>query len=89
MRLINNHPLFQRYGFLRQGSVARDAAILGIGAAISQAINVAFYPLITRIYPPEALGVLAVFTAVASALTPLATLSLHLAINLPKSDDTA
>lgn len=85
----NVREFWRRFSFLRKGGIARDAALLGGGAALSQALNLAFYPLITRLYAPEALGVLGVFTALAAALTPLASLSLHLGINLPKREEDA
>src|SRR5690554_6428003 len=49
----------------------------------------AFAPIITRLYGPEAFGVLGTFTAILAVLTPLAALSYPIAIVLPKRDADA
>lgn len=49
-------------------------------------MTVASYPAITRIYGPEAFGILGVFLSVVSVLTPIAGFTFPLAIALPKSD---
>lgn len=49
----------------------------------------AFAPIITRLYGPEAFGVLGTFTAILAVLTPLAALSYPIAIVLPKHDADA
>ncbi len=46
----------------------------------------AFAPLITRLYNPEAFGLLGTFMSILAIAAPLATLSYHIAIVLPKSD---
>jgi O-antigen/teichoic acid export membrane protein len=49
----------------------------------------AFAPLITRMYGPEAFGMLGTFMAVLAVLTPIAALTYPIAIVLPKSDADA
>jgi O-antigen/teichoic acid export membrane protein len=53
------------------------------GTALAQALTLAFTPLITRLYGPEAMGLLGVFTAVVGSLAALSALSYPLAIVLP------
>lgn len=50
------------------------------GTIIAQAIPVAISPILTRLYTPEDFGVLALFIAIASAFSVIATLRYHLAI---------
>lgn len=63
----------------------RSLAVVASGAAAAQAISVAFAPILTRLYGPEAFGMLGVFSAVVVILTPASTLSFHQAIVLPES----
>jgi O-antigen/teichoic acid export membrane protein len=49
----------------------------------------AFAPLITRLYGPEAFGMLGTFMAVVAVLAPVAALAYTIAIVLPKSDADA
>lgn len=63
--------------------------LVATGTAGAQAINLAFSPIITRMYGPEAFGLLGTFMAVLGFVTPLAALAYPIAIVLPKSDDDA
>jgi O-antigen/teichoic acid export membrane protein len=78
-------------GFLPMGMkrVIRDTAVLSAGTAAGQLIALAFYPWLTRIYGPEAFGVFGIFTALLAVLLPIVTLSIPLAIVLPRSSDEA
>lgn len=62
---------------------------MATGTAGAQAINLAFSPILTRIYGPEAFGVLGTFLAILGILVPLAALSYPIAIVLPKRDEDA
>lgn len=75
-------------GLLRR-PFARHVAIVAGGTAVAQLVTIAFYPVITRIYGPEAFGILGVFLSVVSLLTPIAGLAFPLAVVLPKSDGDA
>lgn len=68
---------------------ARSVAIVASGTAAAQIITIAFSPIITRLYGPEAFGILGTFTALLAILTPIAALSYPIAIVLPKSDRDA
>lgn len=67
----------------------RNVAIVATGTAGAQAITMAFAPIITRIYGPEAFGLLGTFMAILAILTPIAALTYPIAIVLPKSDADA
>lgn len=67
----------------------RHVVVVISGTAGAQAITVLFAPLITRIYGPEAFGVLGSFMAVVAVATPLAALAYPIAIVLPGNDRDA
>jgi O-antigen/teichoic acid export membrane protein len=68
---------------------AKNVAIVATGTAGAQAINIAFAPIITRLYGPEAFGVLGTFMAITAVFTPIAALTYPIAIVLPKRDADA
>jgi O-antigen/teichoic acid export membrane protein len=68
---------------------AKDVAIVASGTAGAQFITLAFAPLITRIYAPEAFGILGAFLVVVGIVTPFAAGSYPTAIVLPKDDSDA
>jgi O-antigen/teichoic acid export membrane protein len=81
---------------LRQGThrlwrshFARNVAIVTSGTAGAQAITMAFAPLITRLYGPEAFGLMGTFMAITAIVIPLAALTYPTAIVLPRSDRDA
>ncbi|GED44021.1 lipopolysaccharide biosynthesis protein [Cobetia marina] len=67
----------------------RNIIVLISGTAGAQAIGILLSPLITRIYSPEALGVLGTFLAIQTIVNPVASLSYPLAIVLPKAKSDA
>ena len=70
-------------------SIFRDMTILATGSGAAKAIGLFTAPIITRIYTPEHMGVLAVFTAFTFILVPFGTLRYNMAIPLPKHDGLA
>lgn len=74
---------------LTKSKFARNVAIVATGTAGAQAITLAFAPIVTRLYGPEAFGLLGTFMALVSVLTPIAALSYPIAIVLPKGDSDA
>jgi len=66
-----------------------DAVVVAGGATAAQAITVGFSPIITRLYGPEAFGVLGVFTALVGVISPIGALAYEKAIVLPNSDQEA
>jgi O-antigen/teichoic acid export membrane protein len=74
---------------LIKSKFVRNVAIVATGTAGAQAITMAFTPVITRLYGPEAFGLLGTFMAILSVLTPIAALTYPIAIVLVKSDADA
>ena len=60
--------------------------IVASGTALSQLISIAFSPILTRLYSPEAFGVLGAFNSLTAILVPIVALSYPIAIILPKDD---
>lgn len=69
---------------LLKNKSVRNITVVAAGTAGAQVLNVAFTPLITRLYGPEAFGVLGTFLAILAVVTPLASLTYPIAIVLPK-----
>ena len=63
--------------------------IIGSGSAIAQFSGIIFMPILTRIYPPEIFGTLAVFTSLLSILIICGSFKYEVAIPLPETDDDA
>src|SRR5690625_4203888 len=82
----NNKNMFKR---LFNSRFARNVALVATGTAGAQAITMAFSPVITRLYGPEAFGLLGTFAATLAIVTPIAALTYPIAIVLPKKDDDA
>lgn len=68
---------------------SRNALTLITGATIAQAIPIAMSPILTRIYTPEDFGIFALYMAIASIISVIATGRYELAIILPKKDEDA
>lgn len=64
----------------------RNVTIVATGTASAQLITIVFSPIITRIYGPEAFGLLGTFMALVNVLIPIAALAYPIAIVLPKED---
>lgn len=71
---------------LSRASSVRNTTILASSRFAATAIVLAFTPLATRLYGPEAFGALGVFLAITGILGPIAALSYPLAIVLPEKD---
>ncbi|MBS1783755.1 MAG: oligosaccharide flippase family protein [Bacteroidetes bacterium] len=67
----------------------KDILILSGGTIIAQSIVFLSSPILSRIYTPEAFGILSVFTAVSVLLACLSTGKYELAIFAPKEDQEA
>lgn len=72
---------------LPKNRFARSVSVLAGGTAVGQAIVVLASPLLTRLYTPEDFGILAIFASILGILGIIASLSYHLAIPLPESDE--
>lgn len=69
--------------------LVKSILVMVSGTAGAQALTIAFTPLVTRLYSPEAIGELGAFVALLNVLLPLAALTLPAAIVLPRRDETA
>ncbi len=72
-----------------QGQFARHVAMLTGGTAFGQAIVVLASPIITRLYTPEDMGILATFASLLGIMMVIVALRYELAIPLPEDDTTA
>ncbi len=70
-------------------SFARDVLKLVSGTAVAQLLGILASPILTRLYTPDAFGVLAIFTSIVSILGVVACLRYELSIMLPDSDEEA
>lgn len=64
-------------------------AVLATGSGLAKIIGVLSIPIITRIYLPEHIGILAIFMALSALLVPFGTLRYSVTLPLPKSDALA
>lgn len=67
----------------------RNVIILSSGTAGAQLITMSLAPFITRIYGPEAYGIMGTFTAFITMIGPVAALTYPIAIVLPKKNSEA
>lgn len=77
IRYILNNPLY------------RGALILGSGTAVAQLIGIVTMPIITRLYAPSDLGILAVYSSILAIFGVGATLRYEFASTLPKENEDA
>lgn len=75
-------------GFLNKPFV-RNVFILVSGTIAAQIITMGLSPVITRMYGPEAFGILGTFNAIISITLPIAALSYPIAIVLPEKNREA
>lgn len=64
----------------------KNVVIMVSGAAGAQLITIAFTPLITRLYGPDAFGLAGAFVAFITVISQVASLAYPIAIVLPKID---
>jgi O-antigen/teichoic acid export membrane protein len=67
----------------------KGIVIIGSGTAAAQVLGIIFIPIITRIYPPEIYGTLAVFSSLLSILIVGGSFRYELTLPLPEKDDDA
>ncbi len=74
---------------LPRNRFARNVSVLMGGTAAGQAILVLASPLLTRLYSPQDLGLLAVYGGLLMIIASIASLRYQIAIPLPARDDEA
>ena len=67
----------------------RNVTIVASGTAVAQVVALVFSPLLTRIYGPEAFGLLGVFSSLAAMLIYISDLTYSNAIVIPREDSEA
>lgn len=67
----------------------RNVTVMASGTAAAQIITMVFSPIITRLYGPEAFGIMGTFLAITSIVAPIAALTYPIAIVLPKKNQDA
>lgn len=67
----------------------KSVAIVASGTALAQIINLAAIPIITRLYGPEAYGMMGSFMSIINILIPLSALSYPIAVVLPRKDNVS
>lgn len=73
----------------RRGTFAGDVIKLVSGTTLAQALGILATPILTRLYAPEAFGLLALFASIASLLGIVACLRYEYAIPLPERESDA
>jgi len=74
---------------LFKSTFVKNVLIIATGAAGAQVIGLILSPIITRLYGPEAFGIMGTFTSLTRIIIPIAALTYPVAIVLPKSDINA
>lgn len=81
---------FSRFiDFILNNSLYKSALILGSGTTIAQIIGIISMPLITRLYNPSEIGILAIYSSTLAILGIGATLRYEFAYPIPKKEDEA
>lgn len=74
---------------LTKSKFIKNVMIMVTGTAAAQAVSMVLSPIITRLYGPEAYGIMGTFMALLTVILPLAALTYPIAIVLPKKDAEA
>jgi O-antigen/teichoic acid export membrane protein len=87
---VQSSGLIRRYlEHVWHSPFTRSVAVVTTGTVGAQAITIVFSPIITRIYGPDAFGLLGTFMAILSIVIPIATLGYSMAIVLSRDDRDA
>lgn len=70
-------------------SFVRNVLVMATGTAAAQAVTMILSPIITRMYGPEAYGIMGTFNSLINIIIPISALTYPIAIVLPKRDEDA
>ena len=88
--LLQGNPVTAKIaGVLRDNPLYSGVAVIGGSAALAQVIGIAALPIITRLYGPADLGILAVYSSFLSIAVVTASLRYESAYAIPRQDETA
>jgi len=88
--IVKRNPYASRaFEFILNNPLYRGVLVLGSGTAVAQLIGIITAPIITRLYTPSDLGVLAVYSSILAIVGIGATLRYEFAYALPKENDDA
>lgn len=89
-RFLRSNKLTARLlGFISGNPIYRGALVIGSGTVLAQLIGILTLPIITRIYDPTEMGILAVYSSILSIITLTATLRYDFSYILPEKEETA
>lgn len=74
---------------LYRNDFLRNVAAVASGTAAAQLVTLIFIPVTTRLYGPEAYGLMGTFAAVITILAPLSAFTYPIAVVLPKENAVA
>jgi len=90
IQIVNKNTYTARaLAFILNNPLYKGAIILGSGTAVAQMVGIITMPIITRLYTPSDLGVLAVYSSTLAIVGIGATLRYEFAYSLPKKDEDA
>lgn len=72
-----------------KNNFVKNILILATGTVLAQIVKMSLSPVITRLYSPEAIGIMGVFNSIIQVIIPIAAFTYPRAIVLPKSDFNA
>ena len=88
--IVNKNAYTARlFNYIMNNPLYRGVAVLGSGTAIAQLISIVTAPIITRLYTPSDMGVLAVYSSVLAIVGIGATLRYEFAYALPRDNEDA
>ena len=88
--IVNKNEYTSRlFRFILNNPLYRGVLILGSGTAVAQLIGIVTMPIITRLYLPSEMGILAVYSSVLAIFGVGATLRYEFAYALPRENEDA
>lgn len=88
--IVNKNAYTARlFNYIVNNPLYRGVLVLGSGTAIAQLIGIVTAPIITRLYTPSDMGVLAVYSSILAIFGVGATLRYEFAYALPRENEDA
>ena len=81
--------MLQKFQAMLSGSFFRNVGVLAAGTTLGQALFVLALPILTRLYSPEAFGLLGIYMSLLMVLAVASCGRLELALALPENDNDA